>query len=110
MTRLQITRARSVVCRAGQGCQIGLFRPNVSNLASFQIGWPKKSYLTVWHHLKLVGLKKFVWPFGSFFVLYAEKFTSETKDYYSIFSATQNVFDKCYIRLTRHLCSDVTNI
>jgi len=49
------------------------------------------------------GLLSLIWPF------YAEKFFSEGKCYYPIFSAMhlQNVFDKCFIRQTRHLRSDV---
>jgi len=72
---------------------------NFRNLASFQIGWPKKFYLAFQNHLQLVSLKKFVWPFGYFLDFLAEKFTSERKYYYSIFSGTQNVFEKCYIRM-----------
>ena len=49
-----------------QGYRIGLFRWNFINLSSFQIGWPRKLFLACWHHLKLVGLKKFIWPFVSF--------------------------------------------
>ena len=84
------------------GCQIGLFRPNFRNLASFENGWTKIFWLPFglfWLHLKLAGLNKFVWPFGSF----------EGKYYFSFISATnwQNVYDKCYIRRPH---SDVSNI
>jgi len=40
-----------------------------------------------------VGLKKFVWSFGSFWPFYAEKISSEGKYYYSIFFG--NTFAKC---------------
>ena len=44
-----------------QGCQVGLFRLNLRNLASFQVGWPKKNFFGLfWPHLKFVGVKKLV--------------------------------------------------
>jgi len=82
----------------------------------------------IWPRFKLVVLKKFIWPFGlipsclalknSFDLLallwpfYAGNFSSEGKYDYYIFSATyfQNIFDKCYIRPTRRLRSNVSNI
>ena len=50
-----------------KGCQIGLFWPNIRYLDSFQVCLPKKFQLAFfWLHLKLVGLKKVVWPFDCF--------------------------------------------
>jgi len=55
-----------------QGCQIGLFRPNLRNLASFQVGRPKDfswPFDFFWPHLKLAALKNvlgllaLLWPF-----------------------------------------------
>jgi len=82
-------------------------RPNVRNLASFQVGWPKNfswPFGLFWLHLKLAGLVfgllALFWPF------YAE---IEGKYCYSIFSEThlQNFCNKCYIR---RLHSDISNI
>jgi len=54
------------------------FRPNFRNLPLFEVGWPENFIGLFWPQLKLVGLKKFVWPF------YGEKVSSEEKYYYSI--------------------------
>jgi len=61
-----------------------------------------------WPHLKLAGLKKCVWPFGSFLAFFALIGAYLGKYCYSIFSAThlQNVCDKCYIRRPH---SDISN-
>ena len=40
-------------------CQVGLFRPNFKNLASFHVGWPK-------NYIWLFGLIS-SWTFGSFY-------------------------------------------
>jgi len=32
----------------GQDCQVGLFKPNLKNLASFEVGWPKIFNLAFW--------------------------------------------------------------
>jgi len=53
--------------------------PTFKNLASFQVGWPKKFLLAFWPDIKLVGLKKFIWPF------FTEIDSYEGKYYYSIF-------------------------
>ena len=84
------------------GCQIGLFRPNLRNLASFENGWTKIFWLPFglfWLHLKLAALTNLF----DLSALLKENIT------FSFISATnlQNVCDKCYIRRPH---SDVSNI
>jgi len=53
-------------------------------LASFQVGWPKKIIWPFGPHLKLVGLKKFVWL--SFGFLDCEKVFFLAKRVYKMLS------------------------
>jgi len=80
--------------------------PNFKNLASFQVGWPKRFELAFWPFFGLIsswmalknsfGILALFWPF------FAEIGSCERKYLYSIFSATQfeKFCDKCYIRPT----------
>jgi len=55
----------------------------------FQVGWPKDfilPFVLFWPHLKLVGLKKFVWPFELFTL---KKLPLQKNIYYAFFSATR---------------------
>jgi len=64
------------------------FRPNFRNLASFQVGWPKKiiwPFGLFWPHMKLVDLKNSFGLLALFWPFYAEIGSSEAKYCYSIF-------------------------
>jgi len=91
--------------------QVGFFRPNFRNLASFQVSWPKKNYLAFWPHLNLVGRKKFVSPFGSFMSFLRWKIFLWRK--ILLFHFFRQHICKTFLInaiLDRHLRSDVSNI
>lgn len=47
-----LTVTSAGLCAAqGQGCQIGRLRPNFRNVASIEVGWPKKFWLALWPFL-----------------------------------------------------------
>jgi len=73
-----------------QGCQVGLFRPNFRNPASFQIGWPKKIVKKFWPFilLRLISSWLALQNMFSLLAFLHRKVSSEENYSYSIFSAT----------------------
>jgi len=72
--------------------RLAFFRPNLKNLESFQVGWPKKIWLAVWPVCGLIlsqlALKMCLtfWLFFGFFHAGIDSY--EGKYCYSIFLAT----------------------
>jgi len=67
---------------------MAFFRPNLKNLASFQVGWPKEFLLTFWPFFgpisSLMAFKN-SFDFWLFFGLFTLKWIPMRENYYSVF-------------------------